>query len=90
MEGAWRPRRPDPSHLHGSKVRFARDSPLEGGGFEPPGAVAHRMQELALGGLRPEPRRQLLGIAQQFKQTGESRRGGANGGAHSPKAQVRR
>ena len=34
-------------------------------------AVAHRMQELALGGLRPEPRRQLLRIAQQFKQTGE-------------------
>jgi hypothetical protein len=35
-------------------------------------AVAHRMQELALGGLHPEPRRQLLGIAQQFKQTGEA------------------
>src|SRR5271167_2997978 len=35
-------------------------------------AVAHRMQELALGGLRPEPRRQLLRIAQQFKQTGEA------------------
>ena len=35
-------------------------------------AVAHRMQELALGGLRPEPRRQLLRIAQQFKQTGET------------------
>jgi hypothetical protein len=35
-------------------------------------AVAHRMQELALGGLRPEPRRQLLGIAQQLKQTGEA------------------
>jgi hypothetical protein len=34
-------------------------------------AVAHRLQELALGGLRPEPRRQLLRIAQQFKQTGE-------------------
>jgi hypothetical protein len=33
-------------------------------------AVAHRMQELALGGLRPEPRRQLLRIAQQFKETG--------------------
>jgi len=30
MAGAWRHRRPDPSHLHGSKVRFARDSPLEG------------------------------------------------------------
>jgi hypothetical protein len=36
-------------------------------------AVAHRMQELALGGLRPEPRRQLLRIAQQFKETGEAR-----------------
>jgi hypothetical protein len=35
-------------------------------------AVAHRMQELALGGLRPEPRRQLLRIAQQFEQTGEA------------------
>jgi Protein of unknown function (DUF2924) len=35
-------------------------------------AVAHRMQELALGGLRPEPRRQLLQIAQQFKQTGQA------------------
>src|SRR5271156_520056 len=35
-------------------------------------AIAHRMQELALGGLRPEPRRQLLRIAQQFKQTGEA------------------
>jgi hypothetical protein len=35
-------------------------------------AVAHRIQELALGGLRPEPRRQLLRIAQQFKQTGEA------------------
>jgi hypothetical protein len=34
-------------------------------------AVAYRMQELALGGLRPEPRRQLLRIAQQFKETGE-------------------
>ena len=33
-------------------------------------AVAYRMQELALGGLRPEPRRQLLRIAQQFKETG--------------------
>jgi hypothetical protein len=31
------------------------------------------MQELALGGLRPGPRRQLLRIAQQFKQTGEAR-----------------
>jgi hypothetical protein len=35
-------------------------------------AVAHRMQELALGGIRSEPRRQLLRIAQQFKQTGEA------------------
>jgi hypothetical protein len=35
-------------------------------------AVAHRMQELALGGLRPEQRRQLLRIAQQFKETGEA------------------
>ena len=35
-------------------------------------AVAHRMQELALGGLRPEPRRQLLRIAQQFKETGKA------------------
>jgi hypothetical protein len=31
-------------------------------------AVAYRMQELARGGLRPEPQRQLLRrIAQQFK-----------------------
>jgi hypothetical protein len=28
------------------------------------------MQELAWGGLRPEPQRQLLRIAQQFKETG--------------------
>jgi hypothetical protein len=33
-------------------------------------AVAYRMQELARGGLRPEPQRQLLRIAQQFKETG--------------------
>ena len=33
-------------------------------------AVAYRMQELALGGLRPEPQRQLLGIAHEFKETG--------------------
>jgi hypothetical protein len=33
-------------------------------------AVAYRMQEVALGGLRPGRRRQLLRIAQQFKQTG--------------------
>jgi hypothetical protein len=30
------------------------------------------MQELALGGLRPEPRRQLLRIARQFKETGRA------------------
>jgi hypothetical protein len=35
-------------------------------------AVAYRMQELVLGRLRSEPRRQLLRIAQQFKQTGEA------------------
>jgi hypothetical protein len=35
-------------------------------------AVAYRMQELALGALRSEPRRQLLRIAQQFKNTGEA------------------
>jgi hypothetical protein len=33
-------------------------------------AVAYRMQEVARGGLRPEPQRQLLRIAQQFKETG--------------------
>jgi hypothetical protein len=33
-------------------------------------AVAYRMQEVALGGLRPGWRHQLLRIAQQFKQTG--------------------
>ena len=33
-------------------------------------AVAYRMQELALGGLRPEPQRQLLRIAKQFKESG--------------------
>jgi hypothetical protein len=33
-------------------------------------AVAYRMQELARGGLRPEPQRQLLRIAQQFEETG--------------------
>ncbi|HEY2534130.1 MAG TPA: DUF2924 domain-containing protein [Xanthobacteraceae bacterium] len=33
-------------------------------------AVAYRMQELARGGLHPEPQRQLLRIAQQFKETG--------------------
>jgi hypothetical protein len=35
-------------------------------------AVAYRMQEVALGGLRPEPQRQLRQIAQQLKQTGEA------------------
>ena len=34
-------------------------------------AVAYRMQEVALGGLRPERQRQLRQIAQQFNQTGE-------------------
>ena len=34
-------------------------------------AVAYRMQELALGSLRPEPQRQLRQIAQELKQTGE-------------------
>jgi DUF2924 family protein len=33
-------------------------------------AVAHRMQELARGGLRPEPQRQLLRIAQEANKTG--------------------
>src|SRR5438552_17624119 len=33
-------------------------------------AVAYRMQEIALGGLRPEPQRQLRQIAQELKQTG--------------------
>ena len=33
-------------------------------------AIAYRMQELAGGGLRPEPQRQLRRIAQQFKTTG--------------------
>ena len=33
-------------------------------------AVAYRMQEVALGGLRPERQRQLHQIARQFKQTG--------------------
>ena len=32
-------------------------------------AVAYRMQEVALGGLRPEPQRQLRQIAQELKQT---------------------
>ena len=33
-------------------------------------AVAYRMQEVALGGLRPERQRQLRQIAQQLEQTG--------------------
>ena len=37
-------------------------------------AVAYRMQEIALGGLRPEHQRQLRQFAQQFKETGEIRR----------------
>ena len=35
-------------------------------------AVAYRMQEVALGGLRPEPQRQLRQIAMELKQTGEA------------------
>ena len=37
-------------------------------------AVAYRMQEVALGGLRPEPQRQLRQIAVELKQTGEAKR----------------
>jgi len=37
-------------------------------------AVAYRMQEFARGGLRPEPQRQLLRIAQQLKETGATMR----------------
>jgi hypothetical protein len=37
-------------------------------------AVAYRLQEVALGGLRPEHQRQLCQFAQQFKETGEIRR----------------
>ena len=37
-------------------------------------AVAYRMQELAVGGLRPECERQLRQIAQEFNQTGQIRR----------------
>ena len=36
-------------------------------------AVANRMQEVALGGLRPERQRQLRQFAQQFKETGEAK-----------------
>src|SRR6267143_11004 len=35
-------------------------------------AVAYRVQEVALGGLRPEPQRPLRQIAQELKQTGEA------------------
>ncbi|MGC1886362.1 MAG: DUF2924 domain-containing protein [Stellaceae bacterium] len=37
-------------------------------------AVAYRMQEMALGGLRPERQRQLRQIAQEFNETGKIRR----------------
>jgi hypothetical protein len=37
-------------------------------------AVAYRMQEVALGGFRPERQRQLRQFAQQFKETGEIKR----------------
>ena len=36
-------------------------------------AVAYRMQEVALGGLRPEPQRQLRQFAQQLKASGQAR-----------------
>jgi hypothetical protein len=35
-------------------------------------AVAYQMQEIALGGLRPQPQRQLRQIAQEVKHTGEA------------------
>ena len=37
-------------------------------------AVAYRLHEAALGGLRPERQRQLRHIAEQFNETGEIRR----------------
>jgi hypothetical protein len=37
-------------------------------------AVAYRIQEVTLGGLRPERQRQLRPFAQQLNQTGEIRR----------------
>jgi len=37
-------------------------------------AVAYRLQELALGGLRPEPQRRLRQIAQEFRETGSTRK----------------
>ena len=36
-------------------------------------AVAYRLQELARGGLRPEPQRQLRRIAQEFKDIGAAK-----------------
>src|SRR5438067_13542914 len=36
-------------------------------------AVAYRMQEVALGGLRPEPQRQLRQIAMELKEGGAAR-----------------
>jgi len=36
-------------------------------------AVAHRMQEVALGGLRPHSQRQLLRIAREFNETGAAK-----------------
>ena len=36
-------------------------------------AAAYRMQEVALGGLRPGRQRQVRQIAQQFKETGEAK-----------------
>ena len=36
-------------------------------------AVAYRLQELAFGGLRPEPQRQLRQIAMELKQTGAAK-----------------
>ena len=35
--------------------------------------VAYRMQELTLGGLRPELQRRLRQIAQEFRETGSTR-----------------
>ena len=37
-------------------------------------AIAYRLQEVALGGLRPERQRQLRHIAEQFNETGAIRR----------------
>src|SRR5439155_7090356 len=36
-------------------------------------AVAYRMQEVVLGGLRPEPQRQLRQMAQDLKENGRAR-----------------